>query len=63
MLKCVGFIFVMTCSPVDGAPQGHARFCQTYTPIPWSMQDTRATRVRIKQENAKWSRLCKVVKP
>lgn len=60
MLKCIGFIFVMTCSPADGAHQGFARFCQTYEPIRWHQNDTRETREQIKRQNNKFKRLCRV---
>lgn len=49
---------------IEPAPTGDARFCLTYEPIAWSVNDTPETIRGVKRENAKWLELCRVaVKP
>lgn len=61
-MLCFGLALVMWCqSPAQAAPAG-ATFCQVYSPVRWSKNDTRQTKAAVDTLNRKWVRLCRKAK-
>jgi hypothetical protein len=58
-MTCWGFLIIFQCTQPAAVPPA-ARFCQTYTPVYWSRNDTRLTKEAVDRNNRKFEVLCNV---